>query len=239
MLILHSLQPLQDTSRPDFLRALCQQADTVIALTGWRDEQLEQLADIMLPVADNLETGGTLVNLDGLSQSFNAAASISGNARPGWKIARMLADAVLADDSAAAEQQHDLLQWTDSESVRAAVAARLDVLRDKDGSDLKSAIHIAPEKPASMAAAKPAGGKQLYRLSELPMVRVDQLCRHSAALQATVHQVAERQARVHPDDLRKLDLADQGRALITQGEQQAEARVVADASIAIGTICIP
>jgi len=239
VLILHSLQPLQDTSRPDYLHALCQQADIVIALAGWRDQQLEQLADIMLPVADNLETGGTLVNLDGLSQSFNAAASISGNARPGWKIARMLAEAVLADDSAAAEQQYDLLQWTDSESVRSAVATRLDALRDNETADLKPAIHVLPEKPASLPAVKAAAGKQLYRLSELPMVRVDPLCRHSAALQATVHQVAERQARVHPDDLRKLQLADQSRALITQGEQQAEARVVADASIAIGTICIP
>jgi hypothetical protein len=151
----------------------------------------------------------------------------------------MLADALVADHPAQDDQPAQLLQWTDSESVHAAVAAQLEALRDDDAGGTITAIHRLPEKPASMTPSKACSGQQLFRLGELPMVRVDQLCRHSAALQATVHQVAERQARVHPDDLRKLKLTDQGRVLIRQGECQAEATVVADSAVASGTVCIP
>jgi len=239
VLVLHSMQPLQDSARPDRLRELCRQADTVIALTAYRDADLEQLADILLPVADNLETGGTVVNLDGQIQSFAAAGKVAGSARPGWKMARMLAESLHDNHSAQDDAPAALLQWTDSESVHAAVAVQLQAQRDDDAVGTISAIHRLPEKPTSMTPSKASSDQQLFRLGELPMVRVDQLCRHSAALQATEHQVAERQARVHPDDLRKLKLTDQGRVLIRQGECQAEATVVADSAVARGTVSIP
>ncbi|MBU1188688.1 MAG: NADH-quinone oxidoreductase subunit NuoG [Gammaproteobacteria bacterium] len=243
VLILHSLQPLCDTARPEHLHALCQQADTVIALSAWRDDDLEQLADIMLPVADNIETGGTSVNLNGLSQTFAAAARAPGSARPGWKIARRLAESMSAASTPADAQDASLLQWNDDDAVRQAVANRLQALREgvsDAGSsvDLQAVIHQLPEKPASMTLPKSSAAGQLYRLGELPMVRVDQLCRHSAALQASAHQVADRQARLHPDDLRKLKLNDQARVLISQGDARAEATVVADAAVASGCIGI-
>ena len=44
----------------------------------------------MLPIAPYTETGGTFVNMEGRVQSFNAVVKPQGDARPAWKVLRML-----------------------------------------------------------------------------------------------------------------------------------------------------
>ena len=54
------------------------------------DEQLKSVAHVMLPIGTFAETSGTYVNLEGLWQSFAGAAKPLGEARPGWKVLRVL-----------------------------------------------------------------------------------------------------------------------------------------------------
>jgi NADH-quinone oxidoreductase subunit G len=48
------------------------------------------VAHVLLPISTFVETSGTYVNLEGLWQSFAGAAKPLGEARPGWKVLRVL-----------------------------------------------------------------------------------------------------------------------------------------------------
>jgi len=65
-------------------------ADFVVALTPYRSDLLMQVADVLLPSAPFTETPGTLVNIMGMWQSFSAAVKPLGEARPAWKVLRVL-----------------------------------------------------------------------------------------------------------------------------------------------------
>jgi NADH-quinone oxidoreductase subunit G len=65
-------------------------AQFVVAATPYADEQLRSVAHVLLPIGTFAETSGSYVNLEGLWQSFAGAAKPLGEARPGWKVLRVL-----------------------------------------------------------------------------------------------------------------------------------------------------
>jgi NADH-quinone oxidoreductase subunit G len=69
----------------------------VIALTPFVSEALLEAADLLLPVGTFAETSGTYVNIEGTWQSFAGVASPVGEARPAWKVLRVLGNLVDAD----------------------------------------------------------------------------------------------------------------------------------------------
>jgi len=87
--------------------------DLLIAVTTHLSEQLKTAAHIVLPIGCFAESAGTFVNLEGRWQSWQGAAKLVGESRPGWKVLRVLANLlqVPATDFASAEE------------VRAALAA--------------------------------------------------------------------------------------------------------------------
>lgn len=50
------------------------------------------ISDVLLPIAPFTETPGTFVNAEGRIQSFHAVVKPRGEARPGWKVLRVLAN---------------------------------------------------------------------------------------------------------------------------------------------------
>ena len=62
----------------------------VVAATPYADDTLKSVAHVLLPISTFVETSGTYVNLEGLWQSFAGAAKPLGEARPGWKVLRVL-----------------------------------------------------------------------------------------------------------------------------------------------------
>ena len=68
------------------------QAECVIALTPFADGRVAEYANVMLPIAGCYETSGTYINVEGKWQSFSAAVPAPGEARPGWKVLRVLAN---------------------------------------------------------------------------------------------------------------------------------------------------
>ncbi|MDB5893550.1 MAG: NADH-quinone oxidoreductase subunit, partial [Rhodoferax sp.] len=51
-----------------------------------------QISDVLLPIAPFTETSGTFVNAEGRLQSFHAVVKPQGEARPAWKVLRVLAN---------------------------------------------------------------------------------------------------------------------------------------------------
>jgi len=91
--LLWNLEPEYDHANPAAAMRALAAADTVVAFTSFRNGALEY-ADAILPIAPFTETSGTFVNCEGRAQSFNGTVQPFGDARPGWKVLRVIANAL-------------------------------------------------------------------------------------------------------------------------------------------------
>ena len=69
----------------------------VCALMPYSNEIMEDSCNLILPIGTFAETSGTYVNCEGRWQSFGGIASPIGEARPGWKVLRVLGNLLDAD----------------------------------------------------------------------------------------------------------------------------------------------
>jgi NADH-quinone oxidoreductase subunit G len=67
-----------------------QNADFVISLNAFKG--MEDLANVMLPIAGLYETSGSFINIDENLQSFASSANPPIEAKAGWKVLKVLAD---------------------------------------------------------------------------------------------------------------------------------------------------
>ena len=87
-------EPEMDVADPALMATALESSGQVVALSSYITPWLEQHADILLPIASYAETSGTLVNIEGVAQSFQGVAAPQGEARPGWKVLRVLGNLV-------------------------------------------------------------------------------------------------------------------------------------------------
>ncbi len=88
-LLFGGVEPWVDSVDPESSRNLAK-AEFVVAVTPFANDQLREVAHVLLPMGTFVESSGTYVNLEGLWQSQPGAAQPVGEARPGWKILRVL-----------------------------------------------------------------------------------------------------------------------------------------------------
>jgi NADH-quinone oxidoreductase subunit G len=88
-LVFGAVEPAHDIASPGALEAL-KAAECVIAFSPYASAK--EFAHLVLPIGTFAETSGTYVNLEGRWQSVPGAARPVGQARPGWKVLRVLAN---------------------------------------------------------------------------------------------------------------------------------------------------
>src|SRR5210317_1455211 len=133
----------------------------VIALTPFVSDALLEAADLLLPVGTFAETSGTYVNVEGTWQSFSGVANPVGEARPAWKVLRVLGNLVDADG----------FDYVTSE----------DVLEEcKSGLGDVDAESFAAGKVPTTGATDSSGDE-----IDTPLYSVDGLVRRARALQLT------------------------------------------------------
>ena len=86
-LLLGPIEPAADVADPAVVDAL-KAAEFTVALSPFATAR--DCADLILPVAAFAETCGTYVNLEGRWQTVDGAALAPGEARPAWKVLRVL-----------------------------------------------------------------------------------------------------------------------------------------------------
>jgi len=153
------IEPEADSLSPDGIKALAA-ADLVVAVTPYMTEQLKQIAHVVLPIGTFAETSGTYVNLEGVWQSFTAAARGHGESRPGWKVLRVLGT----------ELGIQQFEYQTSEQVR-------DELRTI------CAEGLPPAWVGSRAVTDTAAAANTV---DVPMYQVDAVVRRAPSLQRTV-----------------------------------------------------
>ncbi|MBP6514586.1 MAG: molybdopterin-dependent oxidoreductase, partial [Steroidobacteraceae bacterium] len=78
-----------DTLVPAAMQSI-KDSDFVVAITPYASEATRAQADVLLPMGTFTESSGTYVNVEGRWQSFAGAVKPLGEARPGWKVLRVL-----------------------------------------------------------------------------------------------------------------------------------------------------
>lgn len=197
--LLWDFEPDRDTSNPAMTMAALEQAKNVVAVSSFAGESLLAQADIILPLAPWVETGGTHYNLDGAALVADAAGTLSGQSRPGWKILRRLG----------AEMELDGFDQVNIEALH---------------SEMKGDIDAAQAETADPELDQPAAGRNLHRVGEVSIYAVDALCRRSPPLQDTIH-AASNVVRLNGADIRRLGLSNGGKARVQQGELFVEMTV--------------
>jgi NADH-quinone oxidoreductase subunit G len=189
------------------------QAEFVVALTPFVTERMREYADVLLPVNAFSETSGTYVNCEGRWQSFAAASQAPGDSRPGWKVLRVLGNLLELDG----------FDQTSSEQVR-------DELREK----VADVTWDNSQCGDTVAAVETLDTTGLQRIAWLPPHAVDATVRRAEALQNTPDgDVAS--ICVHPDDAVRFNVADGGRALVTQSGASVQLNVVESEAVAPGS----
>jgi len=157
-LLFGGTEPWADSLALDALKALAG-SQFVIAATPYADETLKSVAHVLLPISTFAETSGTYVNLEGLWQSFTGAAKPLGEARPGWKVLRVLGN--LANVA-----QFD---YQSSQEVREELLVRC--------ADVAHGSYAGSHKVAGALADA--------RVVDVPMYSVDAVLRRAPSLQRT------------------------------------------------------
>src|SRR6059058_966752 len=87
-LFLLNTEPEFDSAAGAKAKALGQGAGMVVTLSPFKANL--DISDVLLPIAPWTETPGTFVNAEGRVQSFHAVVKPLGEARPAWKVLRVL-----------------------------------------------------------------------------------------------------------------------------------------------------
>jgi NADH-quinone oxidoreductase subunit G len=141
------------------------QAEFVVSLTAYKTAAMEEYADVMLPIGLFTETSGTYVNVEGDWQDFKGIVPPPGDARPAWKILRVLGNLFELEG----------FEYTSSDQISDELSQ---IIGDKVANN-KTGWQI-PEKLETQEA------EGIQRITELPIYSVDALVRRADALQNTI-----------------------------------------------------
>jgi len=211
--VLWNMEPEFDTGDPAATMKALAAAQTVIACSPYRGGALEY-ADAILPIAPFTETSGTFINAEGRAQGFNGTVDPFGEARPGWKVLRVLGN------------QLDLpgFGYETPESVRA------DAIPADIAARLSNRINVAPQR---MTAAP-----EVERVADVPVYCTDAIVRRAQSLQQTSDARAPK-AGANAKTLAGFGLAAGHQARVTQGEATALLECALDDRLPDGVVRVP
>jgi NADH-quinone oxidoreductase subunit G len=210
--ILLNTEPELDCANPQQAMAAMQAADMVVALSAYKHNATEY-ADVLLPIAPFTETSGTFVNTEGRVQSFKGAVKPMGEARPAWKVLRVLGN--LLDVSG--------FDFDSSEAVRDEV-----LLSDNMSDKLNNHISDVAIQAATIS------NQGLQRVSDVPIYFADAIVRRATALQKT-SDAATPSVAMHSSELQKLGVKSGDTVKINQGNGSARLIVQADDQLPMHT----
>lgn len=165
--LLLNVEPATDCANSHLAIEAIKQSKFVVALSSFKSPELLAHADIILPVTPFTETSGTYVNAIGEWQSFAGVAKPVGQARPAWKVLRVLGNF-----------WH--LAGFDYENTE---AIKHEVLAENSKNAVKK-MHFSAPKNKNFHEKNT---DILSRIGEIPLYSIDALVRRAAPLQLAQH----------------------------------------------------
>jgi NADH-quinone oxidoreductase subunit G len=214
VLLLWHCEPEYDMADPALAARALASAECVISFSPYRNGAMEY-AHVLLPIAPFTETAGTFVSTEGRVQSFNGATHPHGQARPGWKVLRVLGNllGLAGFDYESPEQVRDA-------ALPSIVPAWL-----------SNEVSLAPSLP-------PEAATEAERIADVPGYWTDAIVRRAASLQKTADARPPR-ATANETTLKRFGLARGDRAWVRQGAAVALLECAVDPRLPDGVVRVP
>ena len=213
--LLLNVEPEADVAGGAAAVAALKQAKSVMAFTPFVSDTLLEVCDVLLPIAPFTETSGSFVNMEGRLQSFHGVVKGLDESRPLWKILRVLGNLLELEG----------FEYDSSEQIL------------HDALDAQRLPEKLNNRSSWQGEAAPAAAG-LIRTGGVGIYHTDAIVRRAEALQQTSHaQVPP--ARVHPDTLASLGLADGATAEAVQNGSRVRVTVMADNALPPNVVHLP
>jgi NADH-quinone oxidoreductase subunit G len=161
--LLLNTEPVDDSAAGTAAVAALGAAAMVVTLSPFKANM--DFSDVLLPIAPFTETSGSFVNAEGRLQGFHAVVKPAGEARPAWKVLRVLAN-MLGLDGFEQESSREVLALVDLAQV--------------DNGALVGADKLGNQTSATIDTASTGGEPCVASIYQL-----DSLVRRAGSLQLT------------------------------------------------------
>jgi NADH-quinone oxidoreductase subunit G len=212
--VLLGMEPELDCWDGATARAALAAADFNVVLSPWVTDAMRDYASVILPVGTFGETAGTYVNTAGRWQPFAGVGRPVGEARPAWRLLRVLGNLLDLDgfDYEAPDEIHGEIRGVLGDGER-------------------------PAPPAWSTKAVPASRVEagLLRLGAASLYGVDPLVRRAPALQETQQAQSEGLA-LAPETAAELGVGAGDWVRVRQAGAEARLAVQVDARVPAGTV---
>ncbi len=203
--VLLGVEPELDCWNSRAARDAMKNAELVISLTAYQSDEIEEYADVMLPISVFTETSGTYINNEGTIQSFVGVVSPLGEARPAWKVLRVLGNVFNLEG----------FEYQSSPDV-------FDEAMEKIG-EIKY-DNMEQWQAPTLNDVKPNG---LQRITETPMNMIDPISRRAVSLQQT-NDVSDGAIHINSVLAEKNKLTNDDHAKVEQDENSVTLKVIID-----------
>ena len=198
--------------------AALDQAEFVVSITPFVGPAVKDYADVILPCAAFSENDASYVNAEGRWQSFTAACRPLGEARPAWKVLRVLGNLFELNG----------FDYVDSRQILAELQTACGELRPDNFID----ADIDFERRVGGDTGNP------LRIGELAPYAADPLVRRAPALgQTPVAEAYRSQLRVNPALAERLQL--DASATVAYNAAELTLPVVQDSAVPDGCVWLP
>lgn len=167
--LLMNVEPEFDFACPPQALAALKKADFVVMFSTFSNLQMEEYADVILPIAPFTENAGTYVNAEGLWQRFEPVGPCLDETRPAWKILRALGS----------ELGLEGFTYTHAHEIHKQLWPLVDPAEAQLKEEKKKEIKLPKQ-------IKKANSDELFRMGEWPLYRIDNLVRRAQPLQESM-----------------------------------------------------
>ena len=213
-IMLLNVEPDMDVANGAAAIAALKQAQTVMAFTAYDSEVLREVADVLLPIVPFTETSGSFINMEGRLQSFHGVVQAYKEARPLWKVLRVLGNVLELPGFEYENTQQILADAVTKDQIPALLNNRIQPVATSDP-DI-SLVRV--------------GGVSLYA--------TDAIVRRSEPLQSTVH-AAVPVARTNSVTLARFGLSNGDTAQAKQGNSTVSITITTDDTLPENVLFLP
>jgi NADH-quinone oxidoreductase subunit G len=212
---LFAVNPVLDTAVDGLLS---DNNESIIAISCFDNEFVQQQADLVLPLAAVIESSGSFVNIEGLWQSFKGCVQSRGDSRQGWKILSALGQVLHPGE----------FDYADSVAVRSELKTLCSDVALSNLCGIKSNDKTLPKATG-----------QVEKIGFTPIYASDDMTRLSAALQATPLMRMQSSVTMNREMAGLSKLLDSDQVQIKQGKGTAVLPLCLDEGVPDGCVYIP
>lgn len=205
---------LDDFANPQQALKALRAAKNVIVFAPFADTQARDYATVLLPTSTFVETSGTLINAEGLWQSFKGVVNPPGEVRPLWKVLRVLGNTLNLPD----------FDYVETSEIVAELKLELQAVPLTAMGQLSVPLLVAKQDANTM-----------QRIGDVPLYRTDALVRRAKSLQAML---ASPVVRMHLADIERLGIAAGDLVRLGQGDSYVQLPAEADEAVPKGCVWV-